>query len=50
MVNIEICQELLLVFYIKIYEIDNVVIIVNDYGFKVGICFLDGLELIEYIL
>lgn len=40
---------MLIVFYIKVYDIDNVVIIVNDNGLKVGMCFLDGLELIEYI-
>lgn len=40
---------MLIVFYIKVYDIDNVVIIVNDNGLKVGMCFSDGLELIEYI-
>lgn len=36
-------------FYIKVNEIDNVAIIVNDHGLKAGTVFPEGIELIEYI-
>ncbi len=47
--DIDIIQEKVEAFYIKVNEIDNVAIVVNDKGLQAGTVFSDGVILKEYI-